>query len=133
MQLLDSNATVSAASVRGEFTGANTAIFRAFCLAMAMIASGCATQHDAAQPPLAVAAAPAASPAVAAAPGSEVDARRVAADAKKLNLEPVKSDGQVRYCRANVIVGSRFEKDRQCYTADQVEAMGAQAQQSSSR
>jgi hypothetical protein len=29
-------------------------------------------------------------------------------------------------------VGSRFEKDRQCYTAEQVEALRAQAQQSGS-
>jgi hypothetical protein len=106
-------------------------MFRMFCVTMAMIVSGCATQHNSVQPPLAVAAAPDVSPAAAAAPGAD-EARRVAADAKKLNLEAVKMDGQVRYCRSNVVVGSRFEKDRQCYTAEQVEALRAQAQQSGS-
>lgn len=100
-------------------------MFRTFCLAMAAIASGCATQHNSAPP---VAMAPA--PAVAAAPGADADTdtRRVAADAKKLNLEVVRKDGQLRYCRSNVVVGSRFDKDPQCYTAEQVEALRAQAQ-----
>ena len=119
MPLFDSNAAVS--------TAATTTMFRTFCLTMAMIVSGCATQHNSAQAPLTVAPAQDVSPAAAAAP-SAVEARRVAAAAKKLNLEVVKSDGQIRYCRSNVVVGSRFDKDRQCYTAEQVEAMRAQTQ-----
>jgi hypothetical protein len=63
----------------------------------------------------------------------DVEARRVAADAKKLNLEVVKTDGQVRFCRSNVVTGSRFGKDRQCYTAEQVEMLRGQNQQSGSR
>ena len=128
MPLLDSNAAVSTASRRRESTAATTLMFRTCCLTMAMIVSGCATQHNSAPAPLAVAPAPEVSPAAAAAPSAAVDARRVAAAAKKLNLEVVKNDGQVRYCRSNVVVGSRFDKDRQCYTAEQVEAMRAQTQ-----
>jgi len=126
MPLIDSNAAVSTASLRREFTAATTTMFRTFCLTMAVIASGCATQHHSAQSPLPVAPAPDVSPAAAAAPSAAVEARRVAAEAKKLNLEVVKNDGHVRYCRSNVVVGSRFDKDRQCYTAEQVEAMRAQ-------
>jgi hypothetical protein len=128
MPLFDSNAAVSTASLRREFTAATTTLFRTFCLTMAVIASGCATQHNSAQSPLAVAPAPDVSPAAAAAPSAAVEARRVVAAAKKLNLEVVKNDGQVRYCRSNVVVGSRFDKDRQCFTAEQVEAMRAQTQ-----
>lgn len=135
MPLFDSNAAVSTASLRRESTAATTLMFRTFCLTMAMIVSGCATQHNtapapvaAAPAPLAAAPAPDVSPAAAVAPSASVDARRVAAAAKKLNLEVVKSDGQIRYCRSNVVVGSRFDKDRQCYTAEQVEAMRAQTQ-----
>jgi len=101
-------------------------MFRTFCLAMAVIVSGCAIQHP--QSPPAVAPAADVSPAAAAAPSAALEARRVAAEAKKLNLEVVKNDGQVRYCRSNVVVGSRFDKDRQCYTAEQVEAMRTQLQ-----
>jgi hypothetical protein len=128
MPLLDSNAAVSTASLRRESTAATTLMFRTFCLTMAMIVSGCATQHNSALSPVAVAPAPDVSPAAAAAPSAAVEARRVAAEAKKLNLEVVKNDGQVRFCRSNVVVGSRFDKDRQCYTAEQVEAMRAQTQ-----
>jgi hypothetical protein len=129
MPLFDSNAVVSTASLRREFTAATTTMFPTFCLTIAVIASGCATQHHSAQAPLPVAPAPDVSPAAAAAaPSAAVEARRVAAEAKKLNLEVVKNDGHVRYCRSNVVVGSRFDKDRQCYTADQVEAMRAQTQ-----
>lgn len=128
MPLFDSNAAVSAASLRRESTAATTTMFRTFCLTTAMIVSGCATQNHSAQSPLAVAPAPDVSPTAAAAPSAAVEARRVAAAAKKLNLEVVKNDGQVRYCRSNVVVGSRFDKDRQCYTAEQVEAMRAQTQ-----
>jgi hypothetical protein len=128
MPLFDSNAAVKSASVRREFTSAKTTMFRTFCLTMAVIVTGCATQNHSAQSPLAVAPAPDVSPAATAAPSAAVEARRVAAAAKKLNLEVVKNDGQVRYCRSNVVVGSRFDKDRQCYTAEQVEAMRAQTQ-----
>jgi hypothetical protein len=131
MPLFDSNAAVGTASPRRQFTAATTMMFRTFCLTMAMVVSGCATQHNSAQSPLTVAATPDVSPA-AAAPNADVEARRVAAEAKKLNLEAVKMDGQVRFCRSNVVVGSRFEKDRQCYTAEQVEVLRAQAQQSGS-
>jgi hypothetical protein len=57
----------------------------------------------------------------------------VVAEAKKLNLEVVKKDGQVSFCRSNVVTGSRFQKDRQCYTAEQVEVMQGQTQQSGSQ
>jgi hypothetical protein len=106
-----------------------TMMLRTICLTTAMIVSGCATQHNSAQAPLTVAPAPVVSPAAAAAPSADAEARRVAADAKKLDLEAVKTDGQVRYCRATVVVGSRFGKDRQCYTAEQVEVLRGQAQQ----
>ena len=128
MPLFDSNAAVSTASLRRESTAATTLMFRTVCLTMAVIVSGCATQHNTAPAPVAAAPAPDVSPAAAVAPSASVDARRVAAAAKKLNLEVVKSDGQIRYCRSNVVVGSRFDKDRQCYTAEQVEAMRAQTQ-----
>ena len=110
----------------------SNAMFRTFCVTTAMIVSGCATQHN--DPPLPLTAAPAADvpPAVAAALDADVEARRVAADAKKLNLEVVKKDGKVSFCRSNVVTGSRFQKDRQCYTAEQVEAMQGQSQQSGS-
>lgn len=129
MPLLDLNAAVSTASLRRESTAATTMMFRTFCLTLAMTVSGCVTQHNNAQSPLAVAPAPDVSPAAAAAPSAAVEARRVAVEAKKLNLEVVKNDGQVRFCRSNVVVGSRFDKDRQCYTAEQVEALRAQTQQ----
>jgi hypothetical protein len=126
----DLNAAVSIVSIRREHTVATTMMFRTFCLTTAMIVSGCATQHDSAQSPLTVAPAPDVSPAAAAAPSGDVEAQRVAADAKKLNLEVVKTNGQLRYCRSNVVTGSRFGKDRQCYTAEQVEVLRGQAQQS---
>jgi hypothetical protein len=105
-------------------------VFRTFCLTTTMIVSGCATQHTAAQSALAAAPAPNVAPAAAVAPGSDVEAQRVAADAKKLDLELVKQNGQVRYCRSNVVTGSRFGKDRQCYTAEQVEVLRGQTQHS---
>ena len=130
MPLFDSNAAVSTVSVRREFIFATTMMLRTFCLTTAMIVSGCATEHNGPQSPLAAAPAADVSPAAAAAPSADVEARRVAAVAKKLNLEVVKKDGQVRFCRSNVVTGSRFQKDRQCYTAEQVEAMQGQTQQS---
>jgi hypothetical protein len=129
MTLFDSNAAVSIVSVRREFKVATTVMFRTFCLTTAMIVSGCATQHNAPQSPLTAAPAPDVTTAAAVAPSADVEARRIAAEAKKLNLEVVKTDGQVRYCRSNVVTGSRFGKDRQCYTAEQVDALRGQAQQ----
>jgi hypothetical protein len=133
MALFDSNAAVNIVSVRREFVVATTMMFRVFYLTTAIVVSGCATQHNSPQSPLTAAPAPVVSPAAAAEPGADVEARRVAADAKKLNLEVVKTDGQVRFCRSNVVTGSRFGKDRQCYTAEQVEALRGQTQQSGSR
>jgi hypothetical protein len=131
MPLFDSYAAVSIVSVRREFMVATIMRFRAICLTTAIVVSGCATQHNSPQSPLTAAPAPAVSPAAAAAaPGADVEARLVAADAKKLNLEVVKKDGQVRFCRSNVVTGSRFQKDRQCYTAEQVELLYGQTQQS---
>jgi hypothetical protein len=132
MPLFDSNAAVSIVSIRREFTVATTMMFRAFCLTTAVVVSGCATQHNGPQSPLTAAPAPDVSPVAAAAPSADVEVRRVAADAKKLNLEAVKTDGKVRYCRSNVVTGSRFGKDRQCYTAEQVEVLQGQTQQSGS-
>jgi hypothetical protein len=133
MALFDSNAAVNIVSVRREFMVATTMMFRVFYLATAIVVSSCATQHNSPQSPLTAAPAPVVLPAAAAEPGADVEARRVAADAKKLNLEVVKTDGQVRFCRSNVVTGSRFGKDRQCYTAEQVEALRGQTQQSGSR
>jgi hypothetical protein len=130
MPLLDSNSAVSTVSERRKFIAATTVMFRTFCLTTAMIVSGCATQHNSPQSPLTAAPAPNISPAAAAAPGADVEARRVAGEAKKLNLEVVKKDGQISFCRSNVVTGSRFQKDRQCYTAEQVEVMQGQTQQS---
>jgi hypothetical protein len=134
MPLLDSNAAVSSVSVRRESIVATTMMFRTFCLTTAVIVSGCATQHNSPQSPLSAASAPNVSPAAAAAaPRGDAEARRMAAEAKKLNLEVVKKDGEVRFCRSNVVTGSRFQKDRQCYTAEQVEVMQGQTQQSGSQ
>lgn len=133
MALFDSNAVVKIVSVRREFIVATTMLFRTFCLTTAIVVSGCATQHNSPQAPLTAAPAPVVSPVPASAPSVDVEARRVAADAKKLNLEVVKTDGQVRFCRSNVVTGSRFGKDRQCYTAEQVEMLRGQNQQSGSR
>jgi hypothetical protein len=130
MPLIYSNAAASIVSVRREFKAATILMFRTFCLTTAVIVSGCATQHTSPQSPLPAAPAPNVSRAAPVAPGADAEARRVAADAKKLDLEVVKSDGKVRYCRSNVVTGSRFGKDRQCYTAEQVEALRGQAQQS---
>jgi hypothetical protein len=132
MGLFDSNAAVSIVSVRRESIVATTKLFRTCCLMTAVIVCGCATQHNLPQSPSAAAPAPDASTTAAAAPNADVDARRVAADAKKLNLEAVKKDGGVRFCRSNVVTGSRFQKDRQCYTAEQVEVLQEQMQQSGS-
>jgi hypothetical protein len=130
MPLFDSNAAVSAFANRREFIVATTVMFRTFCLTTVVIVSGCATQHNSAQSPLTVAPVPNVSPVPATAPSADVEARRVAADAKKLGLEVVKQDGRVRYCRSNVVTGSAFGKDRQCYTAEQVEVLRGQTQQS---
>ena len=124
MSLFDSHEVVGADSVLQGSTVARSTIFRSLCLTTAMIVSGCATQHNNPPPPPHSAA--------AAAPSGDVEARRVAAAAKKLNLDVIKKDGQVVYCRSNVVTGSRFQKDRQCFTAEQVEAMQQQAQQSGS-
>jgi hypothetical protein len=128
MPLSDSNGPVS--TVRREFIVVTTMMFRTFCLTTIMIVSGCATQHNSAQSPLTVAPAPVVSPAAATAPSADVEARRVAADAKALDLEVVKEDGRIRYCRSNVVIGSRFGKDRQCYSAEQVEVLRGQTQHS---
>jgi len=59
-------------------------------------------------------------------PGADVEARRVAAEAKKLNLEVVKKDGEVSFCRSNVVTAS-LPKDRQLlYGPEQVEVMQGQ-------
>jgi hypothetical protein len=132
MSLLDSNEVVGADSfLPGSEVAKSTTLFRTFCAAAAMIVAGCATQHNNPQPPppTAAASAPSVSPSGAAAPSAD---ERVAAAARKLNLEVVKKDGQVVFCRSNVVTGSRFQKDRQCFTAEQVEAMQPQAQQSGS-
>ena len=132
MSLSDSHELVGADSVLPGSTVARSTTFRSLCLMTAMIVSGCATQHDNPQPPSTAAAASDVSQPGAAAPSGDVEARRVAAAAKKLNLDVVKKDGQVVFCRSNVVTGSRFQKDRQCFTAEQVEAMQQQAQQSGS-
>jgi hypothetical protein len=131
MALLDSGAAVRTVS-KQRLTVVTNLMFRTFCLTAAVIVAGCATtngsQASRAAPP-----APTVSTAAAVAPGADVEARRVAADAKKLNLEVVNQNGQVRYCRSNVVTGSRFGKDRQCFTAEQVEALRGQTQQSGSQ
>ena len=133
MSLFDSHEVVGADSVLQGSTVARSTIFRSLCLTTAMIVSGCATQHNnPPPPPHSAAAASDVSQSVAAAPNGDVEARRVAAAAKKLNLDVTKKDGQVVYCRSNVVTGSRFQKDRQCFTAEQVEAMQQPAQQSGS-
>ena len=134
MSLIDSNEAVGADSGLLGSSVARSTMYRTLCLATAMIVSGCATQHNNPQtpPPTAPAAADV-SPSGAAAPGADLKTRRVAAEAKKLNLEVVRKDGQVVFCRSNVVTGSRFQKDRQCFTAEQVEAIQEQSQQSGSQ
>lgn len=123
MSLVDSNR-----AVRGK----SSSVCRALYLATAMSVSGCATQHYNPPPPAATSA-PDVSRSGAAATSADVETRRVAAAAKKLNLDEVKKDGQAVFCRSTVVTGSRFQKDRQCFTADQVEAMQEQTQQSGSQ
>src|SRR5258708_39970590 len=101
MPLLDSNAAVSAVSVRREFIPATTMMFRTFCLTTAMIVSGCATQHNSPQSPLTAAPAPDVAPAAAAAPSANVEARPGAGGAKKINPGVVKKDGRGRIFRTN--------------------------------
>jgi hypothetical protein len=132
MGLLDSNAAVSTVSTQREFTVGTNMVLRTFCLTAAVIVAGCATEKGP-QTPLVATPVANVSPAAAIAPGADVEARRVAADAKKLDLEVVNQNGKVRYCRSNVVTGSRFGKDRQCYTAEQVEALRGQTQQSGSQ
>lgn len=125
MSLVDSN---------GAVRGKSSSVCRALYLVTAMSVCGCATQHGDPQPlPPAATAAPDVSRSGAAAASVDVETRRVAAAARKLNLDVVKKDGQVVFCRSSVVTGSRFQKDRQCFTADQVEAMQEQTQQSGSQ
>ena len=131
MALLDSDAAVSTVS-KQRLAVVTNLMFRTFCLTAAVIVAGCATQKGS-QAPLAAAPAANVSTAAAVAPGADVEARRVATDAKRLNLEVANQNGQVRYCRSNVVTGSRFGKDRQCFTAEQVEALRGQTQQAGSQ
>jgi hypothetical protein len=130
MSLIDLNEAVGADSLLLGSTVIRPSLFRILGLAMAIIVTGCATPHDNPQPPSSTAvAAPSVSPSAAAAPSADVESRRVAAAAKKLNLDVVKKDGHLVFCRSIVVTGSAFQKDRQCFTAEQVEAMQEQTQQ----
>jgi hypothetical protein len=134
MSLIVSNEAVGADAVLLGSAVTRPTLFRTLCLATAMIVTGCATPHNTMPPPSSTAAAaPGVSPSGAAAPSADVESRRVAAAAKKLNLDVVKKDGQLVYCRSIVVTGSAFQKDRQCFTAQQVEAMQEQTQQSAAQ
>jgi hypothetical protein len=85
---------------------------------MPLILAGCAAQG----PPAAFI-----SPSGAAAPTADIEAQRLAA-AKNLNLKVMNKDGQVLYCRANLVTGSHIQRDTRCYTAEQVDRMQYQAQ-----
>jgi hypothetical protein len=133
MSFFDLHEVVGADSMLPGSTVVRSTMFRTVCLTTAMLVSGCATQpNNPLPPPSTAAAASDVSQSGAAAPSGDVEARRVAAAAKKLNLDVVKKDGQVVFCRSNVVTGSRFQEDRQCFTAEQVEAMQQQAQQTGS-